>query len=97
MNQGQNVDDYSYSSAFEKDPEKYGYTFDSENSREWNNGNFTRQSSIEFAESWKKKWKDKIKVGSWHAMGLQSYNMYDEFQWEDIRKLKRNDMCPTLS
>ena len=92
MNQGQNVDDYSYSSAFEKDPEKYGYTFDSENSREWNNGNFTRQSSIEFAESWKKKWKDKIKVGSWHAMGLQSYNMYDEFQWEDIRKLKRNDM-----
>jgi hypothetical protein len=92
MNQGQNVDDYSYSSAFEKDPEKYGYTFDSENSREWSNGNFTRQSAIEFAESWKKKWKDKIKIGSWHAMGLQSYNMYDEFQWEDIRKLKRHDM-----
>ena len=25
-------------------------------------------------------------------MGLQSYNIYDEFYWEDIRKLKRHEI-----
>ena len=47
---------------------------------------------MKFAEFWREKWKEKIKVGSWHAMGLQSYNIYDEFHWEDIRKLKRHEI-----
>ena len=92
MNQGKDVDEYPYSSNFEKDPAKYGYTFDKDDPTNWNNGTFTKKSANKFAEYWREKWKEKIKVGSWHAMGLQSYNIYDEFYWEDIRKLKRHEI-----
>tara|TARA_R110000796_G_scaffold252446_1_gene386832 strand:+ start:975 stop:2495 length:1521 start_codon:yes stop_codon:yes gene_type:complete len=92
INQGKDVDEYPYSSAFEKDPAKYGYTFAEDEPTNWNNGSFTKKSAAKFAESWREKWKEKIKIGSWHAMGLQSYNIYDEFHWEDIRKLKRHHM-----
>ena len=92
MNRGKDVDEYPYSSNFEKDPAKYGYTFDKDDPTNWNNGTFTKKSANKFAEYWREKWKEKIKVGSWHAMGLQSYNIYDEFYWEDIRKLKRHEI-----
>ena len=90
MNKGKSVDEYPYSSDFEKDPAKYGYTFSEDG--KWNNGTFTVDSANSFAKSWRDKWMGKIKIGSWHAMGLQSYNIYNEFYWDDIRKLKRQDI-----
>ena len=42
MNRGKDVDEYPYSSNFEKDPAKYGYTFDKDDPTNWNNGTFTK-------------------------------------------------------
>ena len=93
INIGKTVEEYAYSSDFEKDPAKYGYSFPDKNDKHnWFNGTFTKKTAMEFATSWEKKWDNKNKIRSWPAMGLQSYNIYDEFYWPEIRDLKKNDM-----
>ena len=55
------VDEYPYSSNFEKDPAKYGYTFDKDDPTNVEQWNFNKKSANKFAEYWREKWKEKKK------------------------------------
>lgn len=65
------------SSEFERNFEKYGYSFNEDG---WFNEHWTSRTAQDFSHGVMENIKDRNKITSWHALGLLNYNM----AWSDI-------------